>query len=61
MPENKNTDTFSAQKIIENIKTNWLNILIIVAAVIIIVLIIKLVSKKLERQLMQELVLKRLR
>lgn len=49
MPENKNTDTLSTQRIVEHIKTNWLNILIVIAAVIVIVLIIKLVSKKIRK------------
>ena len=51
MPEDNSTANFNAQKIIENIKTNWLNILIVIAAVIAIVFIIKLVSKKIRRTL----------
>ncbi len=51
MAEENNAAAFNSQRIIENLKSNWLNILIVIAAVIIIVLIIKLVSKKIKKTL----------
>ncbi|HHT79355.1 MAG TPA: mechanosensitive ion channel family protein [Actinobacteria bacterium] len=51
MSKESNAVAFDSRIIIENLKSNWLNILIVIAAVIIIVLIIKLVSRKIKKTL----------
>ena len=51
MSEENSATAFDSQKIIENLKSNWLNMLIVIAIVIIVVLIIKLISKKIKKTL----------
>ena len=48
--ENSST-AFNSQKIITNLKTNWLNIIIIISIIVIIVVIIKIITKKIIRAL----------
>ncbi|MDD3520529.1 MAG: mechanosensitive ion channel family protein [Actinomycetota bacterium] len=51
MQEETVSASFDSQRIVESLKSNWLNIVIVAAVVVIVVLLIKVISKKIKRTL----------